>query len=92
MSDKVVLDNQEKLTGIQVDMIEEIQEHLVKVQSLVDVLANSIEAKNTDNKLDLASELNSLVLAYDELEYALQDTDEVLEALKGVESTDEEHD
>lgn len=90
MSDKkVVLEDQAKLTQIQIDTVEEIQDHLVKAQSLIDVIANSIEAKNKDNTLDLASELNSMASVYDDLNCAINDTDEVLEALKGIVCVDD---
>lgn len=93
MSSKdVILENQAELTGIQIDKAEEIQEHLLKVQSLIDVISNSIEAKNKDNTLDLASELNSMIAVYDEVTHALGDIDEVLAALKGIKTEDSLHD
>jgi allophanate hydrolase subunit 1 len=83
MSEKsVILENQAKLTQVQIAKVEEIQEHLVKALSLVDVITNSIEAKNKDNVLDLASELNSMVAVYDELQHGADDAAEVLSALK----------
>lgn len=93
MSEKdVVLENQDKLTEIQLDQAEEIEEHLVKAQSLIDVISNSIEAKNKDNVLDLASELNSMVSVYDESEHALGDIDEIIDAFKGILKIDEKDD
>ena len=93
MSEKdVVLENQGKLTELQLDQAEEIEEHLVKAQSLIDVISNSIEAKNAENTLDLASELNSMVSVYDELEHAIGDIDEIIDALKGILNIDEKDD
>lgn len=88
---EVVLDTQSELTGVQVATVEEIRDHLIKAQSVIDVVANSIEGKNKDNTLDLASELNSLVSVYDELEHALGDTEDVLDALKEDETVDEKN-
>lgn len=92
MSDnKVILDDQAELTGIQVSEMEEIHNHLVKAQSLIDVITSAIEAKNADNKLGLASELNSMVAVYDELECALNDSEEVLDALNETVAVDEKN-
>lgn len=88
----IILEDQGKLTDVQIDKAEEIQDHLTKAESLIDVISNSIEAKNADNKLDLASELNSLVAVYDNLECAAADMEELVAALKGIECEDEMHD
>ncbi len=92
MSDKkVILEDQAELTGVQASVMEEIHNHLVKAQSLIDVITSAIEAKNTDNKLGLASELNSMVAVYDELECALNDSEEVLDALNETVAVDEKN-
>lgn len=78
----IVLNTQAELTIDQIDVVEEIKEHLIKSQSMIDVITNSIEGKNKDNVLDLASELNSMVSVYDQLEHALQDAESILNALK----------
>ncbi len=87
----IVLGTQSALTTDQVAAVEEIKEHLIKAQSLVDVISNSIEAKNKDNTLDLASELNSMVSVYDELDHALGDAESVLDALKEDQTVDEKN-
>lgn len=87
----IVLDTQAALTTDQVSALEEIREHLIKASSMIDVISNSIEGKNKDNTLDLASELNSLVGVYDELNHALGDADSVLDALKEDEVVDEKN-
>lgn len=87
----IVLDAQSALTTDQVSAVEEIKEHLIKAQSLVDVISTSIEAKNKDNALDLASELNSMVSVYDELDHALGDAQSVLDALKEDQTVDEKN-
>lgn len=84
----LILDAQSELTGVQVDTVEEIKTHLIKAQSMIDVIANSIEGKNKDNTLDLASELNSMVNVYDELDHAILDVEDVLKALKEDEVVD----
>lgn len=92
MSSKdVILTSQAELTGVQIDKVQEIQEHLMKAQSVIDVISNSIEAKNKDNTLDLASELNSMIAVYDEITHALGDTDEVLAALKETKAEDQKN-
>lgn len=92
MSDeKVMLTSQDELTDIQSSVMDEIHNHLVKAQSMIDVITSAIEAKNADNKLGLASELNSLVAVYDELECALNDSEEVLDALDETEAVDEKN-
>lgn len=88
----LILSDQGKLNELQIAKAEELQEHITKAQSLIDVICNSIESKNSDNKLDLASELNSMVAVFDNLECAAGDIDELINALKGIEATDEEHD
>ncbi len=88
----IVLETQSELTTDQISTVEEIKEHLIKAQSLVDVIANSIEGKNKDNTLDLASELNSMVSVYDELDHAIEDAESVLDALKEDQKVDEKND
>lgn len=88
----IVLETQSELTTDQIGTVEEIKEHLIKAQSLVDVIANSIEGKNKDNTLDLASELNSMVSVYDELDHAIEDAESVLDALKEDQKVDEKND
>ncbi|MEY8309571.1 hypothetical protein AAK899_08630 [Erysipelotrichaceae bacterium 51-3] len=88
----IVLEAQSELTTDQISTVEEIKEHLIKAQSLVDVIANSIEGKNKDNTLDLASELNSMVSVYDELDHAIEDAESVLDALKEDKKVDEKDD
>ncbi|WP_323091231.1 hypothetical protein [Allobaculum sp. JKK-2023] len=88
----IVLEAQSELTTDQISTVEEIKEHLIKAQSLVDVIANSIEGKNKDNTLDLASELNSMVSVYDELDHAIEDAESVLDALKEDKKVDEKND
>lgn len=90
MSQKdIVLNTQAVLTVDQIAAVEEIREHLIKAQSMIDVITNSLEGKNKDNVLDLASELNSMVSVYDQLEHALGDADSVLNALKEGQNVDE---
>lgn len=89
MNKDIVLETQSELTRPAVDLAEEIYNHLIKAQSVLDLVSNSIEEKNADNKLDLASELNSTVAVYDELEHALGDSESVLKALKEDEKVDE---
>lgn len=82
MSDKaVILGDQAQLIAIQAENAEEVLNHLIKVQSIIDVVSNSLESKNSDNKLDIASELNSLVAAYDQLECAQADISQLAAAL-----------
>ena len=89
MSNKEIdLTSQAALTEDQIAIIEEIRDHLVKVQSIIDVVSNSIESKNKDDVLDLASELNTLVSAYDQLEHAIGDTETILDAAKETEALD----
>ena len=89
MSDKVIdLTSQAALTEDQIAIIEEVRDHLIKVQSIIDVVSNSIEGKNKDNVLDLASELNTLVSGYDQLEHAIEDTESSLDAAKETELVD----
>ena len=88
----IVLETQSELTTDQISTVEEIKEHLIKAQSLVDVIANSIEGKNKDNTLDLASELNSMVSVYDELDHAIEDAESVLDSLKEDQKVDEKND
>ncbi len=88
----IVLEAQSELTTDQIDLVEEIKEHLIKAQSMVDVIANSIESKNKDNTLDLASELNSMITVYDELHHAIGDADSVLDALKEDQKVDAKND
>lgn len=92
MSDKkVILEDQAELATVQVSTMEEIHNHLVKAQSLIDVITSAIEAKNEDNTLGLASELNSMVAVYDELECALNDSEEVLDALNETVAADKKN-
>lgn len=91
MSKEVVLMSQAELTERPVAAVEEIREHLIKAESVIDLISSSIEAKNADNKLDLASELNSMVAVYDELEHAINDAEDVLKALKEDEKVDEKN-
>lgn len=91
MNKDIVLETQSELTRPAVDLAEEIYNHMIKAQSVLDLVSNSIEEKNADNKLDLASELNSLVAVYDELEHALGDSESVLKALKEDEKVDEKN-
>lgn len=91
MNKDIVLETQSELTRPAVDLAEEIYNLLIKAQSVLDLVSNSIEEKNADNKLDLASELNSLVAVYDELEHALGDSESVLKALKEDEKVDEKN-
>lgn len=91
MSKDIVLETQSELTTSQIDVLKEINDHLIKAESVIDLVTNSIEAKNVDNKLDLASELNSLVAAYDELEHALDDAQSVFDALKEDKKVDEKN-
>lgn len=82
MSDKsVILGAQAELVSLQAENAEEVLEHLIKVQSILDLVVNSLEDKNEDNKLDIASELNSLVAAYDQLVCAQDDVKTVAAAL-----------
>ncbi|UNT96439.1 hypothetical protein [Allobaculum mucilyticum] len=83
--------SQAELTEGPVAAVEEIREHLIKAESVIDLISSSIEAKNADNKLDLASELNSMVAVYDELEHAINDAEDVLKALKEDEKVDEKN-
>ena len=91
MSKEVILMSQAELTEGPVAAVEEIREHLIKAESVIDLISSSIEAKNADNKLDLASELNSMVAVYDELEHAINDAEDVLKALKEDEKVDEKN-
>lgn len=85
----IVLNTEAELNVNQIAAVEEIREHLIKAQSMIDVITNSIEGKNKDNTLDLASELNSMVSVYDQLEHALGDADSVLKALQEDQNVDE---
>ncbi len=88
---EVVLGTQATLTTDQIALVEEIKEHLIKAQSVIDLATNSIEAKNKDNALDLGSELNSMIIAYDELSHAIGDVTSVLDALEEGQSVDEKN-
>ncbi len=87
----VVLGAQAALTTDQIATVEEIKEHLIKAQSVIDLVTNSIEAKNKDNVLDLGSELNSMIVAYDELSHAIGDVTSVLDALEEGQTADEKN-
>lgn len=92
MSNKdVVLSAQAELTTDQIDTVEEIKEHLIKSQSVIDLVTNSIEAKNKDNALDLGSELNSMIIAYDEVTHAIGDINSILDALKEDQQADQKN-
>ncbi len=88
---EVVLGTQATLTTDQIALVEEIKEHLIKAQSVIDLATNSIEAKNENNALDLGSELNSMIIAYDELSHAIGDVTSVLDALEEGQSVDEKN-
>ena len=87
----VVLGAQAALTTDQIATVEEIKEHLIKAQSVIDLVTNSIETKNKDNVLDLGSELNSMIVAYDELSHAIGDVTSVLDALEEGQTADEKN-
>lgn len=93
MSNKdVILSNQAELTDLQIAKAEEIQNHLAKVKDGADSIINAIQAKNADNKLGLADDLNKFVAVYDELIHAQGDIAEIIAALKGIKGMDEAHD
>lgn len=91
MSEKVELTQQMNLIEIQVAKMEEIKAHIVKSQSVLELINNSLESKVKANNPDIASELNSLVTVYDQLEHAFEDAEEVEEFLKQTEVVDEKN-
>ncbi|MCF0258502.1 MAG: hypothetical protein HUJ54_01455 [Erysipelotrichaceae bacterium] len=88
----VILENQKKLTEVQLVNAKEVQDHLIKAQSMLQLISSSIEAKNADNKLEISDELNSLVAVYDQLDHANDDIEEVIKALEGISCMDEKDD
>lgn len=90
MSEKVELDAQKDLVEEQVENVEEIKAHIVKAQSVIELVVNSLEAK-VDEDDNIASELNSLVTVYDQLEHAFQDAEEVEDFLHQTEVVDEKN-
>jgi hypothetical protein len=91
MSERVELDAQKSLIEVQIDSVQEIKAHIVKAQSVLELVTNSLEAKVKDTNCDIASELNSLVTVYDQLEHALQDADDVEKFLAEAEIVDEKN-
>jgi len=79
------------LIEVQIDSVQEIKAHIVKAQSVLELVTNSLEAKVKDTNCDIASELNSLVTVYDQLEHALQDADDVEKFLAEAEIVDEKN-
>ena len=93
MSEKdVILANQQKLTEVQLVEAREVQDHLIKAQSMLSLISNSIEAKNADDKLEISDELNSMVAVYDQLDHAIDDMTDIIDALKCVVCLDKKDD
>lgn len=91
MSEKIELDVQKNLIEVQVAKMEEIKAHIVKSQSVLELVNNSLEQKAGKEGCDIASELNSLVTVYDQLEHAFEDAEEVEAFLKQTEVVDEKN-
>lgn len=77
MSDKVVVQEQEKLFQEPADLASEIKAHIIKSVSVLGMVTESLEAKVTEDKADIANELNSLTVIYDQLEHAFHDANEI---------------
>jgi hypothetical protein len=91
MSERVELDAQKSLIEVQIDSVQEIKAHIIKAQSVLELVNNSLEAKAKEANCDIAGELNSLVTVYDQLEHALQDAEEVEKFLAQTEIVDEKN-
>lgn len=88
MADKIVVDEQKSLLENQIDTVEEIKEHLIKAMSVLDLVTSSLEKKEGAENWDIASELNSMVTVYDNLDHAFQDAQDVYKFLKDQENVD----
>ena len=89
MSDKVVVDEQKALLDAQIESAEEIKEHVIKAMSVLDLVVASLEKKEEASKdLDIASELNSIVSVYDNLDTAFTNAAGIEKFLNDQETVD----
>lgn len=91
MAEQIELQSQKDLMETQVATIEEMKAHIVKAQSVLELVTNSLEKKAEEGTDDISSELNSLSTVYDQLEQAFQDAEGVEDFLKEAEVVDEKN-
>lgn len=89
MAEKTELLTQKELVENQAETMEEIKAHIVKAQSDLELVTNSLETKAKEGTDDISSELNSLSTVYDQLEHAFLDAEQVEDFLKEAEVVDE---
>lgn len=91
MSEKVELTEQEKLIETQVAAAQEIKAHIIKAESVLELVTDSLENKIKTQNYDIANELNSLVTVYDQLDHAFGDAETIEEFLKQAQVVDEKN-
>lgn len=89
--EKTELTAQQEMMEIPAEKMAEIKDHIVKSQSVLELVADSLEEKLQPEGSDITTELNALTTIYDQLDHAYQDAEDVEAFLKQTEAVDKKN-